>query len=58
MSTADRPVTLVDVVALLDRRYPPEHAEGWDAVGTVCGDPAQPVTRVAFAIDATRAVVD
>ena len=51
-------VTLADVVALLDRRYPPGSAEDWDAVGTVCGEPSQPVRRVAFAIDATRAVVD
>jgi dinuclear metal center YbgI/SA1388 family protein len=51
-------VTLADVVALLDRRYPPGNAESWDAVGTVCGDPTQPVSRVAFAIDATRGVVD
>jgi dinuclear metal center YbgI/SA1388 family protein len=51
-------VTLADVVALLDRRYPPGRAEDWDAVGTVCGDPAKPVTKVAFAIDATRAVVE
>ena len=57
MSSADQ-VTLADVVALLDERYPPGAAEDWDAVGTVCGDPAQPVTRVAFAIDATRAGVD
>jgi len=51
-------LVLADVVALLDRRYPPEGAEDWDAVGTVCGDPAQPVRRVLFAIDATTAVVD
>lgn len=57
MSSTDQP-TLADVIALLERRYPPEHAEAWDAVGTVCGDPAQPVAKVAFAIDATRAVVD
>ena len=51
-------LTLADVVALLDRRYPPEGAESWDAVGTVCGDPDQPVRRVLLAIDATTAVVD
>ncbi len=50
--------TLADVVALLDRRYPPSGAEDWDAVGTVCGDPRQPVRRVLLAIDATSAVVD
>lgn len=51
-------ITLADVVALLDRRYPPSGAEDWDAVGTVCGDPRQPVRRVLLAIDATSAVVD
>ena len=50
--------TLADVIALLDRRYPPSTAESWDAPGTVCGDPAQPVERVLFAVDPTAAVVD
>jgi dinuclear metal center YbgI/SA1388 family protein len=50
--------TLADVVVLLDLRYPPGAAADWDAVGTVCGDPAQPVRKVLFAIDATSAVVD
>lgn len=52
------PPLLSDVVRALDRRYPPELAESWDAVGTVCGDPDQPVRRVLLAIDATTAVVD
>jgi dinuclear metal center YbgI/SA1388 family protein len=52
------PARLADVVALLDRRFPPRLAESWDAVGTVCGDPDQPVRRVLLAIDATTAVVD
>lgn len=51
-------IVLADVIALLDRRYPPEAAESWDVVGTVCGDPTQEVRRVHFAIDATSAVVD
>ena len=55
---AAAPARLSDVVGLLDRRFPPEHAESWDAVGTVCGDPDQPVRRVLLAIDATTAVVD
>ncbi|NTW38645.1 MAG: Nif3-like dinuclear metal center hexameric protein [Cellulomonadaceae bacterium] len=50
--------TLADVVALLERRYPPSTAEPWDAVGTVCGDPAQPVRRVLLAVDPTAEVVD
>lgn len=58
MSDATPAATLSDVVALLDRRYPPETAESWDAVGTVCGDPDQPVRRVLLAVDATAAVAD
>lgn len=44
-------VTLADVTAALDELYPPALAEPWDAVGLVCGDPAQPVRRVLFAVD-------
>ena len=50
--------SLADVVAALDRRYPPGTAEAWDAVGTVCGDPAAPVRRVLLAVDVTADVVD
>lgn len=49
---------LLAVVGLLDRRYPPASAEAWDAVGTVCGDPDQPVRRVLLAVDPTLDVVD
>lgn len=52
------PEPLRDVIAALDARYPPALAEGWDAVGLVCGDPAEPVRRVLFAVDPTSAVVD
>ncbi|WP_307844492.1 Nif3-like dinuclear metal center hexameric protein [Actinotalea solisilvae] len=51
-------LTLADVVGLLERRYPPGTAEGWDAVGTVCGDPDQPVRRVLLAVDPTAEVVE
>ena len=51
-------LTLADVVGMLEERYPPGTAEGWDAVGTVCGDPAQPVRRVLLAVDPTADVVD
>ncbi|WP_298456839.1 Nif3-like dinuclear metal center hexameric protein [uncultured Cellulomonas sp.] len=57
-SDHDRPPTLADVVACLERRYPPRTAEAWDAVGLVTGDPGQPVRRVLFAVDPTAAVVD
>ncbi len=55
--TASGPPSLAEVVAALDRRYPPRTAESWDAVGLVAGDPAQPVRRVLFAVDPTAAVV-
>jgi dinuclear metal center YbgI/SA1388 family protein len=56
-STGTTP-TLADVVAALERRYPPGTAEPWDAVGLVAGDPAQPVRHVLLAVDPTAAVVD
>jgi dinuclear metal center YbgI/SA1388 family protein len=51
-------VPLREVVAALDARYDPALAESWDAVGLVCGDPDEPVSRVLFAVDPTSAVVD
>ncbi|WP_369252920.1 Nif3-like dinuclear metal center hexameric protein [Geodermatophilus amargosae] len=50
--------TLGEVVAALEARYDPALAEGWDAVGLVCGDPAEPVDRVLVAVDPVAAVVD
>lgn len=50
--------SLAQVVAALERRYPPSTAEDWDAVGLVCGDPDAPVRRVLWAVDPTEGVVD
>ncbi len=50
--------TLSEVVAVLDRRYPPATAEPWDRVGLVVGDPAARVGRVLFAVDPVADVVD
>ena len=50
--------SLAQVVAALERRYPPASAEDWDAVGLVCGDPAAPVRRVLWAVDPVEEVVD
>jgi len=47
---------LSDVVALLERWYPPERAEDWDAVGLVCGDPEAEVRRILLAVDPVLAV--
>src|SRR5262249_10127907 len=43
--------TVRDVVAVLEAAYPPALAASWDAVGLVCGDPAEPVYRVVIAVD-------
>lgn len=51
-------VTLADVVAVLDTAYPPRLAESWDSVGLVTGDPADEVSKVLYAVDATADVVD
>jgi len=50
--------TVGDVIAALDEAYPPGLAQQWDAVGLVCGDPAEPARRVVFAVDATAETVD
>ncbi|MBG0818208.1 Nif3-like dinuclear metal center hexameric protein [Planomonospora sp. ID82291] len=50
--------TLADVVTELETRYDPAWAESWDAVGLVCGDPAQPVRKILFAVDPVAAVAD
>lgn len=47
-----------DVIRVLDTAYPPALAEDWDAVGLICGDPAEEVTRVAFALDCTQEVAE
>jgi dinuclear metal center YbgI/SA1388 family protein len=50
--------TLGEVIALLDEWYPPRHADSWDAVGLVIGDPADDVRRVLLAVDPVAAVAD
>ncbi|MFE9140281.1 Nif3-like dinuclear metal center hexameric protein [Streptomyces tubercidicus] len=49
---------LSEVLTALDALWPPERAEGWDAVGTVCGDPDAEVRRVLFAVDPVQEIVD
>jgi dinuclear metal center YbgI/SA1388 family protein len=51
-------VRLADVIDVLDQAYPPALAEAWDSVGLVCGDPADELSSVTIAVDATAAVVD
>ncbi|TLW89714.1 Nif3-like dinuclear metal center hexameric protein [Saccharomonospora piscinae] len=49
--------TVSDVIAALDTAYPRELSEPWDAVGLVCGDPAEPVERVLVCVDPVAATV-
>jgi dinuclear metal center YbgI/SA1388 family protein len=51
-------VRVQDVVAALEIAYPPGLAEGWDAVGLVCGDPQSAVQRVLFCVDPVESTVD
>jgi dinuclear metal center YbgI/SA1388 family protein len=46
-----------DVVAAMDEWFPPGRAEPWDAVGLVCGDPADPVNSVHLAVDCVPGTV-
>jgi dinuclear metal center YbgI/SA1388 family protein len=49
--------TLADLRGVLDAWFDPRWAEPWDAVGLVCGDPDEDVTRVLLAVDAVPATV-
>ena len=49
--------TVADVISVLESAYPPALAADWDAVGLVCGDPAEPVRSVLFAVDPVPATV-
>ncbi|HEX6516047.1 MAG TPA: Nif3-like dinuclear metal center hexameric protein [Nocardioidaceae bacterium] len=51
-------VRLTEVTGLLDEMYDPSWAEGWDAVGLVCGEPDQEVSKILFAVDPAPVVVD
>ncbi|RKN56236.1 Nif3-like dinuclear metal center hexameric protein [Micromonospora costi] len=51
MSTTGSGPTVTEVVAELERRYPPIWAEDWDRVGLVLGEPSAPVRRVLCVVD-------
>lgn len=58
-STDDTPVEplrLRQLLAALEGLYPASSAQSWDAVGLVCGDPEQPVSKILFAVDPTAEV--
>ncbi|MBP2473890.1 dinuclear metal center YbgI/SA1388 family protein [Crossiella equi] len=50
--------TLGEVVAAVHAAYPPALAESWDAVGLVCGDPDEPVSKVLVCVDPVESTVD
>jgi dinuclear metal center YbgI/SA1388 family protein len=50
--------TVGEVIAALEAAYPPALAADWDAVGLVCGDPAEPVESVLVAVDPVPETVD
>lgn len=49
---------LAEMISSLEAAYPPELAESWDAIGLVCGDPADEVDRVLVCVDPVTATVD
>jgi dinuclear metal center YbgI/SA1388 family protein len=52
------PAALAEVLTTIDRLWPVEGAEPWDAPGLVTGDPDAAVERVLFAVDAVGQTVD
>lgn len=44
-------VSVADIAAALDARYPPETAESWDRVGLVLGRPERTVRRALLVVD-------
>jgi dinuclear metal center YbgI/SA1388 family protein len=50
--------TLADLLTTIERLWPIAGAEAWDAPGLVTGDPAAPVRRVLFTVDAVAETVD
>jgi dinuclear metal center YbgI/SA1388 family protein len=49
--------TVAEVISALEAAYPPALAADWDAVGLVCGDPADEVRSVLIAVDPVVATV-
>lgn len=51
-------MTVQDLIDAMEQIAPTRHAEPWDNVGLICGDPASPLAGVSLCIDLTRDVVD
>lgn len=49
---------VAEIAKVMQSIAPVEHAEPWDNVGLLVGDPASDVDAVLLAIDATRAVIE
>lgn len=49
---------LREIIDALQDAYPPSLAESWDAVGLVCGDPAEEVRKVVVCVDPDPSTVD
>lgn len=49
--------TVGDVLAQLDRRFPPSLAEEWDAIGLLTGRRADAVGRIALAVEASADII-
>lgn len=56
--TTGTALPLGDVVAALERLYPPHTALSWDRVGLVSGDLDQQISLAHFAVDPTFAVIE
>lgn len=52
------PYALSDVLAVAERLWPAEGAEGWDAPGLVTGSPAQRVSSIRLVVDAVAESLD
>lgn len=50
--------TVADVVSAVERLWPVDGAESWDAVGLVAGEPEAAVSRILLAVDAVLDTVD
>jgi dinuclear metal center YbgI/SA1388 family protein len=56
-SRAAAGITVADVIAVVERHYPPHWAAEWDRVGLAVGAPKAAVTRIVLAVDCVAATV-
>ena len=52
------PTTVAEIAAVVERLWPGEGAESWDAVGLIAGDLDAPVETILLAVDAVLDTVD